>query len=222
MTNGLSDEAIAAYAAELIDIEAEIEARQDDKKLVYGNVREAYGKQAADALKLAIKRHRMDDDKLAAAEEIDAEAERFLSVIRRPRAPRATRVASAVPHDADGVVIDDEEIGSEASADKALEAVTAPEEISRTDVVPSGDGVDMPPAVAIATNTAPRVDTDQAEPGDRGGAPREAAAMVVPDRSKPNPWCMDPEECGVAGSYEYFCQRCQRLKAERQAASAVQ
>lgn len=96
MTNGLTDEAIAAYAAELLDIEADIEARQDDKKAVYGNIREAYGKRSADALKLAIKRHRMESDKLAAAEELDAEAERFLGVIRSPRAPRATRVREII------------------------------------------------------------------------------------------------------------------------------
>lgn len=94
MTNGLTDEAIAAFAADLLDLEASIEQGQDDKKAVYASIREAYGKKAADSLKLAIKRHRMDADKREAADEIDAEAERFLSIIRAPRATR-TREESA-------------------------------------------------------------------------------------------------------------------------------
>ncbi len=96
MTNGLTDEAIAAYAAQLLYLEADIDEMQADKKKVYTNLREAYGKRAADSLKLAIKRHRMDADKRTEADEIDAEAERFLSIIRKPSAPRATRTREII------------------------------------------------------------------------------------------------------------------------------
>lgn len=110
MSNGISDEAIAAYAADLIDLEGRINELQDDKKATYASVRDAFGKRTADALKLAIKRYRMDADKREAADEVDAEADRFLSIIRSPRAPRATRTREIIeeipPHDADGVILE--------------------------------------------------------------------------------------------------------------------
>jgi len=96
MSNGISDEAIAAYAADLIDLEGRINELQDDKKATYASVRDAFGKRTADALKLAIKRYRMDADKREAADEVDAEADRFLSIIRSPRAPRATRTREII------------------------------------------------------------------------------------------------------------------------------
>lgn len=99
MSNGISDEAIAAYAADLIDVEGRINELQDDKKGTYASVREAYGNRVAKSLKRAVALYRMDADKRTEADEIDAEAERFLSIIRSPRAPRATRSANTVPHD---------------------------------------------------------------------------------------------------------------------------
>jgi len=96
MSNGISDEAIAAYAADLIDLEGRINELQDDKKTTYASVRDAFGKRTADALKLAIKRYRMDADKREAADEVDAEADRFLSIIRSPRAPRATHAREII------------------------------------------------------------------------------------------------------------------------------
>lgn len=173
----MSDDAIAAYAADLIDLEAEIEAKQTAKKDVYANLRDTYGKKAAAALKLAIKRHRMDSDKRQAADELDTEAERFLAVIRKPRAPRATHViASAVPHDADGVVLDDEEIGTKAPASKADRAVSAAEEINEIPAVvspaqPNGEKPETPavaPAVGESADNSEVVKaaSAQTEPGE--------------------------------------------------------
>lgn len=96
MSNGASDETIAAYAAELLDLEADGEAVQSAKKDVYENARDTYGKKFARSLKRAVALHRMDADKRTEAEEIDAEAERFLSIIRSPRAPRATRAREII------------------------------------------------------------------------------------------------------------------------------
>jgi len=96
MTNGISNEALASYAADILDKESAIEELQDGKKAVYGNLRDTYGKRTADALKLAVKRYRMDAEKLQAAEELDADAERFLTIIRQPRAPRATRTREII------------------------------------------------------------------------------------------------------------------------------
>lgn len=96
MNNGISNEALASYAADILDKEADIEELQEGKKAVYGNLRDTYGKRTADALKLAVKRYRMDAEKLQAAEELDADAERFLTIIRQPRAPRATRTREII------------------------------------------------------------------------------------------------------------------------------
>lgn len=93
MTNGITDEALAAYATDLLDKEADIETLQNDKKAIYANLRDTYGKRMADAVKLAVKRHRMDAEKLLAAEELDAEAERILAILRAPRATRTREAA---------------------------------------------------------------------------------------------------------------------------------
>lgn len=110
MSNGISDEAIAAYAADLIDLEGRINELQDDKKATYASVRDAFGNRVAKSLKRAVALHRMDADKRTESDEIDAEAERFLSIIRSPRAPRATRTREIIeeipPHDADGVILE--------------------------------------------------------------------------------------------------------------------
>lgn len=59
--------------------------------------------------------------------------------------------------------------------------------------------------------------------GDRGAVVPSAAPVVAEpnDYTKPNPWCLDHEECGLS-SWDHFCLRCQRVKAERQAIEAVQ
>jgi len=90
-SNGPSDDTIAAYAAQLLDLESEIEKKQADKKDVYANARDTYGKLFANSLKLAIKRHRMDSEKLAEAEETDAEAERMAAIIARGLVARGAR-----------------------------------------------------------------------------------------------------------------------------------
>lgn len=92
MSNGASDETIAAYAAELLDLEADGEAVQSAKKDVYENARDTYGKKFARSLKRAVALHRMDADKRTEAEEVDAEAERMLAVIRAPRATRTREI----------------------------------------------------------------------------------------------------------------------------------
>lgn len=61
-----------------------------------------------------------------------------------------------------------------------------------------------------------------AEPGDESAAsPTTAALVVAGDRTKPNPWCMDPEECGVEASWNYTCLKCQAVKSGRERAGAA-
>lgn len=77
---------------------------------------------------------------------------------------------------------------------------------------------------APATKSEPAsLPSEIAEPGDRGAVVPSAAPVVAEpnDYSKPNPWCLDQEECGL-NSWDHFCLRCQRVKAERQAVEAVQ
>lgn len=77
---------------------------------------------------------------------------------------------------------------------------------------------------APATTSEPASPPSEiAEPGDRGAVVPSAAPVVAEpnDYTKPNPWCLDQEECGLS-SWDHFCLRCQRVKAERQAVEAVQ
>lgn len=202
MTKGLTDEAIAAYAAQLLDLEADIEALQGDKKDVYANLRDAYGKRAADSLKLAIKRHRMDADKRDEADEIDAEAERFLAVIR---APRATRVEIIEEFDPETGEITEPQAKPATSGETAANAVTtggSPIEgmpakggddvANRLAHVPEKPGHEISSVSAPAeggTNSATISEPETAaplpqepvsEPGDRR-AEASPAATVVPN-----------------------------------------
>jgi uncharacterized protein (UPF0335 family) len=110
MSNGASDETIAAYVIDLIELDSQSDEIQKSKKRTYDDARETYGKKFARSLKRAVALHRMDADKRAEADEIDVEAERFLEIIRKPRAPRATRTREIIeeipPHDADGVILE--------------------------------------------------------------------------------------------------------------------
>jgi len=91
----LSDEAIRAYAANIFDLEDAREEAQTDLKDAWSHIREAHGKRFADSLKLAVKRARQDADKRAAADEVDAEAERIMAILAS-RAPRATRTREII------------------------------------------------------------------------------------------------------------------------------
>lgn len=197
MTNGLTDEAIAAYAAELLDIEADIEARQDDKKAVYANIRDAYGKRSADALKLAIKRHRMESDKLAAAEELDAEAERFLGVIRSPRAPRATRVREIIEEFPDH----DPETGEVGEEDRhpIPEHTTAPDAPASEG---AADDAPLPPRSNVET-FATRTHNPATHFLNAKGLERLHG-------------CLRPEAC--AGSHQALCFSCSVQKQDGEAA----
>jgi len=245
MSNGISDEAIVAYAADLIDLEGRINELQDDKKATYASVRDAFGKRTADALKLAIKRYRMDADKREAADEVDAEADRFLSLIRSPRAPRATRTREIIeeipPHDADGVILEtsspttnggDNEtsehselvnLGRRQFRDRAAEGANADEhqhpQPAATHIAPTESAADE--ISAPIPQPAEGVTPTSAGHGDES-AVLPSAALVVADRTKPNPICQDPEDCGIEASWNHVCGSCLRRRAHVEAAGAVQ
>ena len=87
----LSDEAIRAYASNIFDLEDAREEAQTDLKDAWSHIREAHGKRFADSLKLAVKRARQDADKRAAADEIDAEAERILGLLMQAACQTSTQ-----------------------------------------------------------------------------------------------------------------------------------
>jgi uncharacterized protein (UPF0335 family) len=82
-------------------------------------------------------------------------------------------------------------------------------------------------AVTVAQEPIPEPETAPpgvSEAGDRGAVTPPAAATVVPaDRSKPHPWCKDPEDCGVEASWNHMCLSCHRRmeKALTERSSAV-
>lgn len=280
MSNGASDDTIAAYAAQLLDLESDIETLQGDKKDVYANARETYGKRFADSLKLAIKRHRMDADKRDAADEIDAEAERMLAIISRPSAPRATRAREIIeefdPETGEIKPLGNGASGAEeetqvansrasssanntaetpnivqserdtASSDDLRREETASDEQRPTDGEVIADrstrsahskpaegntptsaghgdrGAVVPSVAPVVADEIARVDADAGVDRSGPGAPSlNKSAPVANDYTKPNPWCLDQEECGLS-SWDHFCLRCQRVKAERDAIQAVQ
>lgn len=77
-------------------------------------------------------------------------------------------------------------------------------------------------AAALVVDPIARVDADAGVDRSGPGAPSlNSPAPVANDYTKPNPWCLDQEECGLS-SWDHFCLRCQRVKAERDAVQAVQ
>ncbi len=92
----VGDNTIATWCAELNQFESQIEALQGAKRDFYAKVREEHGKPLAASLKLAVKLSRTDDEKLRAADEIDAEAWRIVGIIAKSRAPRATRARESI------------------------------------------------------------------------------------------------------------------------------
>ncbi|MDB5531554.1 MAG: hypothetical protein JWR51_4657 [Devosia sp.] len=253
--SGLSDDAIRAYAANIFDLEDERETAQTDLKDAWSHIREAHGKKFADSLKLAVKRSRQDADKRAAADEVDAEAERIMAVLSAPRARRTrenieqfgnSSPHSSIPeHDADGVIIESEtnhggEHGRSAITEPNSSTVAAadvPAAVIENDDMAAGAG-----SSAGGSSDVPASDVERVAPHSEPEAamlPQTVTATMPvaiasagqasvespatkPDLSKPNPWCVDPDDCGVEASWNHMCSTCMRRRdAQRHQAEAV-
>jgi len=70
-----------SWAKDLGDLEDQIATIQDMKKHVYVNIRATYGKQVADAMKSAMRLFRMDTDRRAEAEDVDARARAIVEIL---------------------------------------------------------------------------------------------------------------------------------------------
>ena len=81
------DNVIASWAADLLDLEQQINDLQDGKRDLYTSIREDHGRVLADAVKNAVRLSRMDDEKRERVEATDTETERVLRIIASPRAP---------------------------------------------------------------------------------------------------------------------------------------
>lgn len=205
----ISDEAIRAYAANIFDLEDAREVTQSDLKDAWAHIREAHGKKFADSLKLAVKRARQDADKRAAADEVDAEAERIMAILSAPRATRT--IARIVP-----------EQSNLRKAQIAIESTAA-----RKDVQGKGP-TSSPPAVA--TKASERTEPDGVAGVTLGRKPSSEAQFLDPagtqappvdtitDLTQPNPICRDPGDCGVYASWHHPCLACKRSAAVRAAA----
>lgn len=84
----------------------------------------------------------------------------------------------------------------------------------------AGEGASTLPAKPKSKPAEGSPSPTSAAPGDRR-ADSSPVATVVADRTKPNPWCMDPEECGVEASWNYMCLKCQAVKSGRERAGAA-
>lgn len=129
------------------------------------------------------------------------------------------KATKAKPSQAQGASADG--VASRASVGAGSDAsITVPrhevEEADEGEVTPPTSSADIPEPAEAATPAS-------AGHGDRGAVVPSAAPVVAEpnDYTKPNPWCLDQEECGLS-SWDHFCLRCQRVKAERQAVEAVQ
>ena len=170
-----------ALASALEEADEQIEALQGGKKDIYARVRAEHGKKTADALKVVMKFRRMDAEKRAVAEEVDAEALRILSILERTRAPRATRTREIIEEfDAETgeITSPGDWAGDTANVASACESATiAPAHGNET----SGESAAIISA-APATPAAP-----DGEPGipslDVGGAKSEGAPNALVGQS---------------------------------------
>lgn len=79
----VGDNTIAAYAAQLMDLEDMLDQAQGDKKQFFEGAREAHGGDFVKSLKIAVKLERMPAGQREKNEAIDTEAERIRNVIRQ-------------------------------------------------------------------------------------------------------------------------------------------
>lgn len=108
--------------------------------------------------------------------------------------------------------------GTEGDEDR--QPITVPrhdaEEAGEVVVTAASSSADIPEPALVPSEIA--------EPGDRSAVPSLAAAPVVAaDRTKPHPWCNDPDDCGVEASWNHMCLTCHRRmeKAQAERASSV-
>jgi hypothetical protein len=88
---GAGDNLIAAWCADLGELDQQIEDLQKAKRDVFKSIREDHGRVLADAVKNALRLSRLTEEQMSTHVEIDAEADRILRIIEASRG-RATRV----------------------------------------------------------------------------------------------------------------------------------
>jgi hypothetical protein len=227
------DKLIADLAMQLLEIEEEIEEKQGDKKKLYEGARDEHGKKFAASLKLAVKLHRMDNDKRAEAEEIDAEAIRMLAVIERAsRAPRATRVEIIEEFDAEtGEIIEVPPADATQHAADSGSASSVPSDGAAAPIpeIPAGSPVSddrQPAQVAAAASADHRLGEGPEAASREPKGPAKADAVesaseptnVTPIRRNwkwtdpAHPDCLDPGTCGGFSNMA-LCGRCKEAAA---------
>lgn len=93
------------------------------------------------------------------------------------------------------------------SARDALKSHSSPAGTQAPPVDTHSEPAAIPPTVAV-------------EAARGGSVPSIAAAALKADRTKPHPWCVDPEECGPS-SWDYLCEACKRRHHDDMAMGAV-
>jgi len=126
-------------------------------------------------------------------------------------------------HDADGVIIEPEAAmlpqaaGSETAVANStpgsgagtVDAGEANWPSEMTTASPANEPETIPPVADPATVVSEAANGDSAP---------SLAAIPVADRSKPNPICRDPGDCGVYASWHLTCEKCKAAAAHRVAA----
>lgn len=125
-------------------------------------------------------------------------------------------------------------IGAAADANAGGENVAAATSTQDTEILDIDDGKSRDGGLAPISAVEPGAPIPIANSGfppsagandDRGGAvssPVSASVITHADRSRPHPFCKDPEDCGVEASWNHMCGSCHRTmeKALRDGAAA--
>lgn len=170
---------IAAYAADLLDLEDQIEALQDGKRDLYKTIREEHGRLEADAIKNALRIVRMDSEKRAKVEATDAETARMVKIIEvgtvvaTPAPARKREPRQDDGHKDDGSVSRGLVGPANAGDDRAANTKPTPIHEPAIAADPAGEGV---------TALSPR----EAEPSSADN-PSTAAGMDRPGTARMSP-----------------------------------
>jgi hypothetical protein len=206
---------IGAYAADLLDLEEQIDALQDSKRDLYKAIRDEHGKGEAKSLKRAVQLSRMDAGKRDEAEAVDTEAQRMLKIIEASRAPRATPArANTVPEhepahsEPSGVAADqDESEDSPALSSTPLQEGSEPAEAHNL----GSERSTRSPATQPGEGEAGSSPATAASPpaGEGAGAPSSADKPFQNSKGLwRQPGCQNPETC--AGTWRARCSSCER------------
>lgn len=213
--------------ATVSDLDEQIEVLQAAKRDFWKGIRDEHGKKLTDQIKIAVKLNRMDGEKRLERDEIEEGAFRILSILQKPRAPRATHAHTREANE----IHERPSLNAEASPEAGPQAEASPvgtdagtlaghegrsEGEAASADLPTHSNPQEPTSSPVKADSP--ASTSSPEPGTNSDDfhPEDLAFLRKP-KSPLRPHCLTPDCCAGYGSKH--CHAC--LKARDDATVAA-